>query len=440
MALIAASIGAALYLLVGLKASESLIVAVAVLTGLAIYNAVISRLRDRSDVGGQIADLSRGTGDLARQVAELGRRTAALEGQTDKIIDGAAEKTRAATEAVTGELAEIGTLVKQLAETVALHELKFAGAKDFSAPAKRDDPRPAQAVTASGEAATAPPAEAVPDSRAEMIATVRDAIDAGRVDLYLQPIVTLPQRKVRFYEAFTRLRTGDGVTLQPVDFLEAAEAGGLMPRIDKLLLFRSVQVVRRLQLKNREIGLFCNIAASTLNDKELFPEILTFMDANRALASSLMLEMRQNTWRAMGPLETESLAALRELGFRFSMDQVTDLRMESRDLGERGIRYVKVAASFLLGEAASAGSDIHAADLSDLLGRFGISLIAERIEGEAQVVDLLEYDVRFGQGFLFSQPRPVRAEALRGAAETEEHHDEPGMTRKAAAGGTGGTF
>src|SRR5712671_6009515 len=157
MVLIAASIGAALYLLVGIKASESLIVAVAVLTGLAIYNAVTSRLRDRSDVGGQIADLSRGTGDLARQVAELGRRTAALEGQADKIIDGAAEKTRAATEAVTGELAEIGTLVKQLAETVALHELKFAGAKDFSAPAKRNDPPLVQA-TASDEATAVAPA------------------------------------------------------------------------------------------------------------------------------------------------------------------------------------------------------------------------------------------------------------------------------------------
>jgi cyclic-di-GMP phosphodiesterase TipF (flagellum assembly factor) len=32
------------------------------------------------------------------------------------------------------------------------------------------------------------------------------------------------------------------------------------------------------------------------------------------------------------------------------------------------------------------------------------------------VVDLLDYDVRFGQGFLFSAPRPVRAEALHGSA------------------------
>jgi cyclic-di-GMP phosphodiesterase, flagellum assembly factor TipF len=37
-------------------------------------------------------------------------------------------------------------------------------------------------------------------------------------------------------------------------------------------------------------------------------------------------------------------------------------------------------------------------------------LIAERIEGERAVVDLLDYDVRFGQGFLFAPPRPLRAE------------------------------
>ena len=433
MVLIAASIGAVLYLFIGLSASESMIVGVAALTGMAIYNAVTSRLRDRSDVGSQIADLSRGTGDLARQVAELGRRTVALEGQSGKVADNAADKARATTEAVTGELAELGTLVKQLAETVALHELKFAGAKDFVAATPRGSNAAQTAGPADGGAAPA-----ATDSRAEMIATVRDAIDAGRVDLYLQPIVTLPQRKVRYYEAFTRLRTADGVLLQPSEFLEAAEAGGLMPRIDKLLLFRSVQVVRRLQLKNREIGLFCNISASTLNEPHLFPEILQFMDANRALASSLMLELQQKTLRAMGPLELDSLAALRELGFRFCMDGVTDLRMEPRDMGERGIRYVKVGAAFLLGDASSAGSDIHAADLSDLLGRFGISLIAERIEAEAQVVDLLEYDVRFGQGFLFSQPRPVRAEALRGAAETDDaqaQEDNSGTPKVAAGSG-----
>jgi cyclic-di-GMP phosphodiesterase TipF (flagellum assembly factor) len=337
---------------------------------------------------------------------------------------------------VTAEVGELSTLVKQLAETVALHELKFAGVKDFgtqSAPpetAVSDDDAPAPTAPAPNFISSAA------ERRSAMVEIVRSAVEANRVDLYLQPIVTLPQRKVRYYEAFTRLRTVDGTVVSPPDFLEAAHAAGLMPTIDKMLLLRSVQVVRRLQLKNREIGLFCNLSPTTLNDPELFPEILQFMDANRALAQSLVLEFQQSIVRAMGPMETESLGALRDIGFRFCMDRVEDLRMDPRDLGERGIRYVKVPAALLLGEAASAGADIHAADLSDLLGRYGITLITERIEAEAQVVDLLEYDVRFGQGFLFSQPRPVRAEAMRGAAEQGEE-EEVSEPRRLAAGGSG---
>ena len=67
---------------------------------------------------------------------------------------------------------------------------------------------------------------------------------------------------------------------------------------------------------------------------------------------------------------------------------------------------------FRSGQSHAPGGDIHPADLSDLLNRFGIALIAEQIDAENQVVDLLDYDLRFGQGPLFSPPRPVRAEAL----------------------------
>ena len=44
-------------------------------------------------------------------------------------------------------------------------------------------------------------------------------------------------------------------------------------------------------------------------------------------------------------------------------------------------------------------------------------MIAERIESEAVVVDILDYDVKYGQGFLFSPPRPVRPEVMQGIAE-----------------------
>ena len=61
MVLVAASLGLILYSVAHLSGTESAIVALAALTFMILYNAVSMRLRDRTDVGGQIADLSRGT-------------------------------------------------------------------------------------------------------------------------------------------------------------------------------------------------------------------------------------------------------------------------------------------------------------------------------------------------------------------------------------------
>jgi len=405
MVLISVAVGAVLYLGIGRGGMESTIAALVVLAVFMLINAFTGRRRDRTDVGGQIADLSRGTGDLARQVGELSRRTAALEARGELGFD----KLREATAPLAAEVDELGALVRQLAESVAAHDTALAAGATAASP---------------GAGPTKPPAaEPVHDedlARERITATIRDALDAGRVDLYLQPIVTLPQRKVRYYEALTRLRTEDGRMLEPAEFLGPAEASGLIARLDHMLLFRCVQVLRRLQQKNRDIGLFCNLSAVTLNDPQFFPQMSQFMDANRVLAPTLLIEFKQTAWRAMGPMELESLAALREVGFRFGMDQVGDLRMEPRDLAERGIRFVKAPAALLLGRSAVAGSDIHVADLGALLGRFAVNLVADHIETETDVIDLLDYDIKFGQGILFSPPRPVRAEALQGFADTKD--------------------
>ena len=172
-------------------------------------------------------------------------------------------------------------------------------------------------------------------------------------------------------------------------------------------------------MKNHDVGVFCNISPATLTDAAYFKQMLDFMEANRALASALTFEFAQQDYRSFGPIERESLGALAQLGFRFSLDHIADLRMEPRELADNGIRFLKAPAKLLLNQVAGAQSDIHPEDLADLLARSGIDLIAEHIESERMVVDLLDYDVRFGQGFLFSPPRPVRAEALRSTGDAD---------------------
>ncbi len=431
MVLIAASLGALLYLGLKFDAGTSSIVGIAALTAMALYNAVSNRLRDRADLDEQIADLSRGTTDLARQVGEVSRRLNAVETQFDATVN----RARGAVDPLAAEIGELGSLVRQIADTVASHatilQRRGAAAPPPVAAAIKSKAKSQsdETVVPTGDGSLAlKEKDAVSGvqrfrglSREAVADLIAKAVDANRIDLYLQPIVTLPQRKVRYYEALTRLRTEDGDIIPAGDFIEFAESFGQMPKIDNLLLFRCVQVTRRLQLKSRDVGLFCNVSASTLSDPSYFKQFLDFMDANRALSNALMFEFTQAAYRELGPLELESLAALAERGFRFSMDHVTDLRMEPKTLAEHAFRFLKVPANVLLNKAASAQSDIHPEDLADLLARSGIDLVAERIENESTVLELLDFDVRFGQGFLFSPPRPVRSEALQAANETSRN-------------------
>jgi cyclic-di-GMP phosphodiesterase TipF (flagellum assembly factor) len=420
MVLIAASLGLLLHSLAGLTPSESAIVALAALTFLILYNAVAIRLRERTDVNGQIADLSRGTTDLARQVAEFGRRIGALEARLATAQSGGQDHVQT----VAGEIGELGALVRQLADTVAAHdEILAAGA-------------PARAAAEPAPATPEPPAAAPPDrpadsrpaspapSDAHILVAVKNAIEASRLDLYLQPMVTLPQRKVRYYEAVARLRDDKDQVLAASDFIAAAEAAGLMGQVDHMVMLRCVQVLRRLMSRSKDVGLFCNVSASTLSSPAAFGQCLDFLEANRALAPSFVLEFKQSTMRHLGPVESEHLAKLSRLGYGFSVDNVADLRLDARELADRGVKFIKVPAALLLDQQQAAAADIHAADLSDLLGRYGIDLVAERIEGERAVVDLLDYDVRFGQGFLFAPPRPLKPESATQAAADEDHKAE----------------
>src|SRR3972149_4085084 len=164
------------------------------------------------------------------------------------------------------------------------------------------------------------------DALVKRVEEIADVV-AARVELYLQPVVTLPQRKVRFYEALSRIKLADGTLAEPEHFLEGARAFGLMPRIDLRLLRSSVQFVRRLAAMNREIGLFVNFTRESFSDASFFNDVLGLLDANRALAPSLIIEITQQAYRSFGSTGHDRLSALSERGFRFALGRTEGLRV-----------------------------------------------------------------------------------------------------------------
>jgi cyclic-di-GMP phosphodiesterase TipF (flagellum assembly factor) len=258
------------------------------------------------------------------------------------------------------------------------------------------------------------------DQRSAILDAVREALADNRVDLYLQPIVSLPQRKTVFYESFSRLRDESGRVMMPAEYLAVAEPEGLMSAIDNLLLFRCVQIVRRLAKQDRRVGIFCNIALGSLADEVFFPQFLDFLSQNKDLHGAIIFELGQQAFRQRGSTEARNMAKLADLGFAFSIDKVTDLDLDFNDLARSDVEYVKVSAEVLQEQLLDVDGqptlkimrDLNAADFADLTRRYGVELIAEKVESEKQVIDVLELNIGYGQGHLFGQPRAIKEAVL----------------------------
>ncbi len=240
-----------------------------------------------------------------------------------------------------------------------------------------------------------------------ILAIIRDGLRRDRVDLVLQPIVSLPQRKRKFFEAFTRIRADDDEIIVPEQYIAIAEREGLITAIDNMLLFRCVQLLRRSQSKNQNVGFFCNISPYTLADHEFFDEFVHFMSENAELAPNLIFEFAQSTVADRDDDIERQLSRLAAMGFRFSMDQVASLSLDYDALAERHFKFVKIDARTLIEEfdAPNSRLDIDVVDLKRTLERHGIDLIVEKIESEPMLLNVLDLHVDFGQGYLFGEPK-----------------------------------
>jgi len=250
-----------------------------------------------------------------------------------------------------------------------------------------------------------------PVDEAEILGHIREALESNRVDLYIQPIVSLPQRRAQHFEAFSRIRTADGRIVAARQYLDVAKKQGLIGTIDNLLLMRCVQLLRRNEKRQSDVSFFVNISDHTLNDTEFLDQFIGFMASNPTLATRLVFEIAQRDVMGLSDTVLEQLAALGKLGFRFSMDQVEDLDIDFQALAQANFRFMKVPISLLLTLPEDGANWVHPRNLKAKSTVSEISLVVERIEQESDVIEVLEYGFDFGQGFLFGAPRPSRDEA-----------------------------
>jgi cyclic-di-GMP phosphodiesterase TipF (flagellum assembly factor) len=245
-----------------------------------------------------------------------------------------------------------------------------------------------------------------------MIGTLQQAIEAGRVDLYAQPIVSLPSRKVRYYESVTRIRNAADELILPGAYIQEAENAGIMPLIDNVLLVKSVQLLRRRRPDSKIKGVFCNISAQSLLDADYFPELVVFLEENGGLSDNLIFELRQPEIMGLTRGQLGALDTLGALGFNFALDHIVDLDIDFIELSDRYFRFLKLDAATFFDGMQEKGAPLPPPDMVRYLEGFGLQLIVEKVEEERTVSRLVDAGVELAEGGFFGEPKQVTPDFL----------------------------
>jgi cyclic-di-GMP phosphodiesterase TipF (flagellum assembly factor) len=84
---------------------------------------------------------------------------------------------------------------------------------------------------------------------------------------------------------------------------------------------------------------------------------------------------------------------------------VENLRLDGLALARQGVRFVKIPAKSLLNELRLSQPSVDPRALKDGLDSAGIDLVVENVESESDLMELIDFQIDFGQGFLFGEQR-----------------------------------
>jgi cyclic-di-GMP phosphodiesterase, flagellum assembly factor TipF len=288
---------------------------------------------------------------------------------------------------------------------LAAHTMRAAKMPLTSAPQRPQTvpPLPTQAEQPGWTATVGTPAS---------VRAIAGAIMAGRIDVSLEPIMSLEDQKTRHYEVSIRLRNEAGENLNHNPESVELRGTGLLPLFDCASVTRTAAMARRLEERGKPGSLFSAFNGESLTDDRFLGGLAETLHQRASFATQLVLAFSQSDVRDFAPTEWDTLADMRSLGFRFAISGVTDLDMDFEALAEAGFSFVKLDADVFLKGLPTSGGHIPASDVCRHLAKLGLALVVERIDSEEKMARVFGFGVLLGQGHLFGGPRPVRSLAV----------------------------
>lgn len=249
------------------------------------------------------------------------------------------------------------------------------------------------------------PLKSAPEYSDTVIAElINHAIENERIEIFAQPIVKLPSRRLQYLELFARIRARSGIYLTAENYRPLAEKETKIENVDHLLLLHVLETIRNDARRNIEIGYFINISSRCLKDKNYMTDLLEFVRTRRELAPRLVFELQYADIKNLSPACFKMIDGLSHIGCQFSVDNISDSDFNADDLAEKGFSFLKFNAGKLMEMCSSSRGEMEVARMKSALDKSRLTLIVEKLETEHDLKELLDFEIDLGEGYLFGRP------------------------------------
>jgi EAL domain-containing protein (putative c-di-GMP-specific phosphodiesterase class I) len=239
--------------------------------------------------------------------------------------------------------------------------------------------------------------------------------------LHYQPKISLSTGAVCGAEALVRWQHPQRGLIPPDEFIPLAEHTGLIGPLTYFVLDAALAELHTWVAAGRCIPVAVNLSARNLLDEQLVAKISSLLQQHEVPAGLLELEVTETAITTEPLRATASLARLRDLGIRISIDDFGAGYTSLAQLKTLPVIELKVDRSFVSTMDTEPRNAYIVKSVIDLGHNLGLTVVAEGVENAAVMTALRRAGCDVAQGYHLSRPLPsaeFRAWCL-------NHHPEP---------------
>ncbi len=242
-------------------------------------------------------------------------------------------------------------------------------------------------------------------------ALLLDAIKKDRLVPYFQGLRCNATGEINHFEVLARLVDGEQV-IPPADFLEQAKLSGQMSTLTQIMIDKSFAV-----MQGRSESFSINITEEDLSRSFLKEYLLQKCTRHAISPSRVVLEILEGISASGRRENIDQLRALKNAGFRIAIDDFGAEYSNFERLIELEIDIIKIDARYIKTIDTDAKSLAVVKAITRFAHDMGIVCVAEYVHNEAVQDVILELEIDYSQGFLFSEPSPNLEQSRQYTAE-----------------------